>query len=53
VHRSAHQVLASIDKGWEHDVGVQQDIFAALTQMEQGSNGVMETIDRMVEEKHA
>ncbi len=53
VHASAHRVLASIEKGWEHDVGVQQDIFAGLTRMEQGSNGVMETIDRMVEEKHA
>ena len=52
VHRNAHRVLTLIDKGWENDVGVQRDIYDALVQMEEGSNGVMAVIDRMVDEKH-
>ncbi|MBU0753256.1 MAG: CZB domain-containing protein [Gammaproteobacteria bacterium] len=52
VHHSAHRLLASIDRGWERDSAVQQEIYEALSEMEEGSNGVMEVIDRMVAEKH-
>ncbi|MEW5893286.1 MAG: methyl-accepting chemotaxis protein [Pseudomonadota bacterium] len=52
VHQSAHAMLHLIDQGWEADVALQQDIYAKLEQMEQGSLGVMQVIDRLVQEKH-
>ena len=51
VHANAHSVLQLIDKGWEQNTSLQMDIYQHLEAMEQGSNGVMETIDGMVEEK--
>ena len=53
VHSSAHAMLALIDKGWETNSGLQQEIYDKLVHMENGSTGVMEIIDRMVDEKHA
>jgi methyl-accepting chemotaxis protein len=53
VHRSAHAVLALVDKGWERNTDLQQQIYDHLQQMEEGSNRVMETIDTMVNERHA
>ncbi len=52
VHASAHRMLALLPKGWEKDSAVQQEIYAALEQMEAGSVKVMEVLDRMVESKH-
>ncbi|TCJ15384.1 HAMP domain-containing protein [Parasulfuritortus cantonensis] len=52
VHQQAHQALALLHEDWEHSVDVQQRIYAALETMEAGSSGVMQIIDRMVEEKH-
>jgi methyl-accepting chemotaxis protein len=52
VHSNAHRVLGTVGSGWEQDVGLQQEIYSALQSMEQGSNGVVEVIDRMVEERH-
>ena len=52
VHHSAHQMLALIDAGWEHDLAAQEAIHAHLAEMEQASGSVMEVIDRMVGEKH-
>lgn len=52
VHDNAHQALHLLQADWEHDVGVQQQIFAALERMEAGSLGVMNSLDRMVVEKH-
>jgi hypothetical protein len=45
-------MLALLPKGWEKDSAVQQEIYAALEQMEAGSVKVMEVLDRMVESKH-
>ncbi len=52
VHHSAHEMMGFIGKGWEKDLNMQQTIYAHLENMEAGSHGVMEIIDRMVAEKH-
>jgi methyl-accepting chemotaxis protein len=53
VHQNAHAVLALINKGWETNVGLQQEIYRHLEDMERGSQGVVESINGMVAEKHA
>jgi hypothetical protein len=45
-------MLASLDKGWEHDFQVQQTIFQAMQATEEASREVMELVDKMVVEKH-
>ncbi|NWG86080.1 MAG: CZB domain-containing protein [Hydrogenophilaceae bacterium] len=52
VHQSGHEMLHLLDKGWEHDTKIQRSIHAKLEKMEEGSLGVMEVIDRMVQERH-
>jgi predicted nucleic acid-binding Zn-ribbon protein len=52
VHESAHRMLHRIDQGWERDQTVQMAIYADLEQMEAGSAGVMQILERMVSEKH-
>jgi methyl-accepting chemotaxis protein len=52
VHGSAHDMLHLIGQGWERNVGLQQVIYAKLEKMEEGSAGVMQVIDSMVNEKH-
>ena len=52
VHNNAHEMLHLIDQGWERNVNLQQVIYAKLEKMEEGSAGVMQVIDRMVNEKH-
>ncbi|MFZ5483663.1 MAG: methyl-accepting chemotaxis protein [Pseudomonadota bacterium] len=52
VHQNAHQALELLIGDWEHDLTIQQRIYAALEAMEAGSGEVMRIIDQMVKEKH-
>jgi len=52
VHAGAHRMLAALAGDWEHSTAMQMDIMAALNEMEEGSRGVMDNLDRMVTEKH-
>ena len=52
VHSNVHAMLASLDKGWEHDFQVQQTIYQAMQATEEASREVMELVDKMVAEKH-
>lgn len=52
VHGGAHRLLTHLAQGWERDAAAQADIMVALREMEEGSHGVMENLDRMVAEKH-
>ncbi len=52
VHRSAHEMLRLLAENWGEDEGVQKRIHQALKEMEAASEGMMHTLDRMVEEKH-
>lgn len=52
VHTHARKALDLLQQNWEHNIDVQQQIYAALDAMETGSAGVMQIIDQMVEEKH-
>jgi methyl-accepting chemotaxis protein len=52
VHGGAHRMLAQLQCDWEHDMTAQMGIINALQEMEEGSQGVMENLDRMVAEKH-
>ena len=53
VHSNAHNVLELINKDWEHDKTVQDEMLSNYETIEFASDGVMDTIDRMVEEKQA
>lgn len=52
VHESAHRMLGFLVDDWENDTDSQMAIMTALQEMEAGSQGVMENLDRMVAEKH-
>jgi len=51
VHSSAHKILDYLDTDWVSDIEAQNAILQAYEFMELGSDGVMETIDKMVREK--
>ena len=52
VHDSVHAAMALLDKDWEHDAAVQDKIFDAMESAEKASMGVMQILDKIVEEKH-
>jgi methyl-accepting chemotaxis protein len=52
VHDGVHTMLNYIDKGWEHNLEVQQTIFNAMQATEEASREVMDLIDKLVVEKH-
>lgn len=52
VHANAHAVLALIHKGWEGNPALQQELYSNLQRMEQASVLVMNSMNRMVEEKY-
>ncbi len=52
VHHGAHQVLGHLVGDWGHNTQTQMAIMQALREMEAGSSGVIEQLDRMVREKH-
>lgn len=51
VHSNAHQVLELLNENWKHDLGIQKKIVGFYESMEAASDGVMSSIDRMVDEK--
>ncbi len=53
VHDGAHSMLAQLKLDWENDTEVQRVILEALQQMEAGSQGVMDRLDRMLAEKRS
>jgi len=52
VHGGAHRMLVQLQGDWEHDTATQMEIMGALQEMEEGSQGVMANLDRMMAEKH-
>jgi methyl-accepting chemotaxis protein len=52
VHEHVHQMLAHLDKGWEHDDTEQLSIYQHMQATEQASFEVMQLIDKLVAEKH-
>ncbi|WP_281352055.1 methyl-accepting chemotaxis protein [Caldichromatium japonicum] len=52
VHAGAHQLLGHLAGDWERNTHTQMAIMQALREMESGSQGVMEWLDRMVSEKY-
>ena len=52
VHNGAHRMLTVLAGDWENNTDSQMLIMNALQEMEDGSQGVMENLDRMVAEKH-
>jgi methyl-accepting chemotaxis protein len=52
VHGGAHRVLEQLNLDWENNTDVQMAIMGSLKEMEEGSQGVMDMLDRMVAEKH-
>jgi len=52
VHNAVHKAVALLDNGWEQNERVQAQIIAAMEGAEAGSAGVMEVLNRMVDEKH-
>ena len=53
VHSSIHKVVADLNKDWRHDAAVQQEIVGAFQDAEAASWQVIETIEKLVAEKHA
>jgi len=52
VHDSVHTVIALLGKNWEHDIQLQDKIFAGMESAESASMSVMQMLDHIVEEKH-
>lgn len=52
VHEATQRMLTLIEQNWESNSAIQEEIFSALQEAEDGSLGVMQTIDRIVAEKH-
>ncbi len=52
VHDNVHTMLTYLDKGWEHNLQIQESIFNAMQVTEDASREVMELIDKLVVEKH-
>jgi methyl-accepting chemotaxis protein len=52
VHTSVHTAIALLDQKWERDTAVQDKIIAAMSTAEEASIGVMQCLDKIVEEKH-
>ena len=51
VHGNAHNVLALMQQDWRQDKSLQDEILSYYENIELASDGVMETIDKMVDEK--
>ncbi len=52
VHQNMHRALEFMGQGWETDYSVQEKLFASFEKVETGSDGVIQTLDDMVREKH-
>ncbi len=52
VHDDIHGMIELLDKGWQQNLTLQQQIFDLMVGAEKSSQEVMDIIDRMVAEKH-
>lgn len=52
VHESAHLMVEYLDRGWERDNAMQDNIYDALESAEKASVEVMQTLDSVVADKH-
>ncbi|MDZ4201731.1 MAG: methyl-accepting chemotaxis protein [Gallionella sp.] len=52
VHDCVHDMVAMLDQKWERDEALQDKIFDALVCAEEASIEVMQTIDKVVADKH-
>ncbi|MCU0933990.1 MAG: CZB domain-containing protein [Thiobacillaceae bacterium] len=52
VHASVHAMLPYLDRGWEKNLGMQQEMYEKMRETEEASKEVMSVIDQMVREKH-
>ena len=53
VHQSMHRAMELLSSGWEIDYAIQAKLHEAFESVESGSEGVIETLDAMVREKHS
>jgi hypothetical protein len=52
VHQNMHQAMDLMAQGWETDFAVQEKLHATFERVEAGSDGVIDSLDSMVTEKH-
>ena len=52
VHDSVHTAVALMDRKWENDTAIQDQIITAMNSAEEASITVMQCLDKIVEEKH-
>jgi methyl-accepting chemotaxis protein len=52
VHQSMHQAMHLLEDNWAQDYAIQARMYAAFEQVEQGSDGVIAHLDRLITEKH-
>jgi methyl-accepting chemotaxis protein len=52
VHQSMHQAMRLLAENWGQDYQIQARMFEAFEHVEQGSDGVIAHLDRMITEKH-
>lgn len=52
VHDSVHMAVALMDRKWENDTSIQDQILGAMNAAEEASITVMQCLDKIVEEKH-
>ncbi|PKO88646.1 MAG: hypothetical protein CVU18_06720 [Betaproteobacteria bacterium HGW-Betaproteobacteria-12] len=52
VHQNMHQAMDLMAQGWETDFAVQEKLHATFERVEAGSDGVIDSLDNMVMEKH-
>jgi hypothetical protein len=52
VHQNMHQAMGLLAQGWETDFAVQEKLYTTFERVEAGSDGVIDSLDSMVMEKH-
>ena len=52
VHQNMHQAMELMAQGWETDFAVQEKLHTTFARVEAGSDGVIDSLDNMVMEKH-
>jgi methyl-accepting chemotaxis protein len=52
VHDSVHRAVALMDRKWENDAAIQDQIITAMNSAEEASITVMQCLDKIIEEKH-
>ncbi len=52
VHQNMHAVIGHLSDDWEHNYDIQSEMYGAFEQVELGSEGVIENLDRLIIDKH-